>query len=205
MQSTSPAEISSNELIKEFAERCSSASKSIQSYIHADNPAPDEDTMLTLIETNEQLSQAMSKHQRAVLNARRQTNQSNLTKSPPPQPPRDTSLGGIAPEPSLMSENNSSANPTGPPPRLGMPNIPSRQENDENPFDDRHHSALDTKDQSSPAPLQPQEDLSSYHPGFKPTPSYLHRQESSTNTVTMTGAKIEEEVESPAPGPRYRF
>lgn len=39
----------------------------------AQNPAPDPDTMLTLIETNDQLNIAMSRHQRAVLSARKAT------------------------------------------------------------------------------------------------------------------------------------
>lgn len=71
VQSTPSTEIPSNDLIKEFADRASSASRSIQGYIHSTNPAPDEDTLLTLIETNDQLSFAMSKHQRALLQARR--------------------------------------------------------------------------------------------------------------------------------------
>ena len=98
VQSTPSAEIPNNDLIKEFAYRASSASRSIQGYIHSTNPAPDEDTLLTLIETNEHLSIAMSKHQRAVLQARR-----TLTNSPP------------APAPSLPNQDNSPA-PTGPPP-----------------------------------------------------------------------------------------
>ncbi|KAF2757129.1 hypothetical protein EJ05DRAFT_477353 [Pseudovirgaria hyperparasitica] len=71
VQSTPPNEVFSNDLIKEFADRCQSAHKSIQGYINCDSPPPDDDTMLTLIETNEQLSLAASKHQRAVLAARR--------------------------------------------------------------------------------------------------------------------------------------
>lgn len=71
VQSTPPNELIGNELVKEFAERCTSAQRSVQGYIACDNPAPDDDTMLTLIETNEQLSLAASKHQRAVLQARR--------------------------------------------------------------------------------------------------------------------------------------
>lgn len=47
------------------------AQRSVHGYIACDNPAPDDDTMLTLIETNEQLSLAASKHQRAILQARR--------------------------------------------------------------------------------------------------------------------------------------
>jgi hypothetical protein len=71
VQSTPPSEILGNELIKEFAGRCQSASRSIQGYINAENPAPDDDTLLTLIDTNDQLTLAMSKHQRAVLQARK--------------------------------------------------------------------------------------------------------------------------------------
>ena len=71
VRSTPASEVLDNELIKEFAERCQSASRSIQGYIHADNPPPDDDTLLTLIETNDQLTLAMSKHQRAVLQARK--------------------------------------------------------------------------------------------------------------------------------------
>ena len=73
MQTTPPAEVLGNELIKEFVERCQSASRSMQTYIHSDAPAPDEDTLLTLIETNDQLATAMSRHQRALLQARRLT------------------------------------------------------------------------------------------------------------------------------------
>ena len=89
VQSTPPTEVLGNELIKEFAERCQSASRSIQSYIHADNPAPDDDTLLTLIETNDQLTIAMSRHQRALLQARRYLGAATPSPSfvPPPGPP----------------------------------------------------------------------------------------------------------------------
>ena len=83
VQSTPPAEVLGNELIKEFAERCQAASRSIQGYINADSPAPDEDTLLTLIETNDALATALSKHQRAILNARKFG-----ARSTSPQPPR---------------------------------------------------------------------------------------------------------------------
>lgn len=80
VQSTPPAEVLGNELMKEFVERCQSASRSVQSYIHSDSPPPDEDTLLTLIETNDQLATALSRHQRAMLQARRAT-------GTPPNPP----------------------------------------------------------------------------------------------------------------------
>ncbi|KAJ9662758.1 hypothetical protein H2198_001207 [Neophaeococcomyces mojaviensis] len=84
VQSTPPNELLGNELIKEFAERARQAHKSVQNYMGCENPAPDEHTMLTLIETSEQLNIAMSKHQRAVLAARRTTG--SAQSSPQPQP-----------------------------------------------------------------------------------------------------------------------
>jgi hypothetical protein len=69
---TPPAETLDNELIKEFADRCLSASRSIQAYMVSRNPAPDNETMESLIDTNEQLQTALNQHQRSVLNARKQ-------------------------------------------------------------------------------------------------------------------------------------
>ena len=82
VQSTPGAEVIGNDLLKEFSDRCKSASRSIQNYIAAENPSPDADTALTLIETNDQLSMALSKHNRAVLNARKAAGQSS---SPAPE------------------------------------------------------------------------------------------------------------------------
>ncbi|KAF2430813.1 hypothetical protein EJ08DRAFT_211170 [Tothia fuscella] len=80
VQSTAPAELQGNDLVKEFADRCQTAQRSVQGYINCDNPPPDDETMQTLIETSEQLSLAASKHQRAVLQARR----AFASTSPPP-------------------------------------------------------------------------------------------------------------------------
>lgn len=84
VQSTPQDELLGNELIKEFAERARQAHKSIQTFMACENPAPDENTMLTLIETSEQLGIAMNKHQRAVLQARRAAGGSAST-TPQPQ------------------------------------------------------------------------------------------------------------------------
>ena len=84
VQSTPQAELPTNDLVKEFAERARSANKSIQRYMNCENPRPDEDTMLTLIETNDQLNVAMSKHQRTLLQARKATG----VATPSPQPPQ---------------------------------------------------------------------------------------------------------------------
>src|SRR6266536_5051004 len=67
VQSTPPSELLQNELVREFADRCQSASRSIQAYMIAENPSPDNNTMETLIETNELVGKAMNQHQRAVL------------------------------------------------------------------------------------------------------------------------------------------
>ncbi|KAF5138970.1 hypothetical protein E5D57_002759 [Metarhizium anisopliae] len=72
VMNTSPGEMLQNELIKEFADRCLSASRSLQGYMVSENPAPDNETMESLIDTNEQLQTALNQHQRAVLNARKQ-------------------------------------------------------------------------------------------------------------------------------------
>ena len=98
MQSTPAAEVEHSDLVREFATRVQSASRSVQTYIHSNDPAPDEDTLLTLIETNDLLSTAMSKHSRALLQARRSQStspntalqQSQQAPRPPASPPPRT-------------------------------------------------------------------------------------------------------------------
>ncbi|KAI1619636.1 hypothetical protein EDD37DRAFT_642765 [Exophiala viscosa] len=85
VQSTPSAELLSTDLVQEFAERARSAQRSIQGYLNCQHPAPDPDTTLTLIETNDLLNIAMSKHQRAVLQARK----SNGLATPSPQPEQE--------------------------------------------------------------------------------------------------------------------
>lgn len=66
-----PEELLDNDLVKEFADRCQSASRSMQMYMLAEDPAPDNDTMEAIIDTNEQLQSSLNQHQRAVLSARK--------------------------------------------------------------------------------------------------------------------------------------
>ena len=91
--STPADEVLQNELIREFSERCHSAQRSMQTYINCNNPVPDDDTMLTLIETNEQLSLATSRYQRSLLSARRAL---GITPSPQPEGPPNAN-GAFAP------------------------------------------------------------------------------------------------------------
>jgi hypothetical protein len=239
VQSTPANELIGNELVKEFAERCTAAQRSVQGYIACDDPAPDDDTMLTLIETNEQLSLAASKHQRAVLQARRLLSPSptppiSQTNNVPAGVPRNdapslpalsasTTEQNYVPPPasSYVSPPSSTYSPppvqSYAPPKQGYSSGPSqsyaphknddlplppslqaggtRQGNtstaNDNPFADHHTStytppagtlnSISSNGYGSPA--EP------YHPGFQSTPSYLGRQESSANNLTMHGAQ----------------
>ncbi|MCJ1401779.1 hypothetical protein MMC11_004996 [Xylographa trunciseda] len=221
VQSTPPNEVMGNELIKEFSERCQSASRSIQGYINSDNPAPDEDTLLTLIETNDQLSMAMSKHQRAVLQARKMTGQ--ITPDPPAVPLRDAPPQNTYPFPSQetylpasglqQAQDAQIAPPPGPPPRLAMP---QRQQTPNNPFDDSNHAVAQpgtngtsTLGPPSAAPGAQPSAYKAYSPAYQAAPNYANRQDSSLNNATMYGAGAgDEEPESPGDTRRpvqYRF
>jgi hypothetical protein len=228
VQSTPPHELLGNDLVKEFSERCMAAQRSIQGYINCDSPAPDDDTMLTLIETNEQLSLAASKHQRAVLQARRAVqgpspsppvfnNQSQFqppapapmtsaTYSPPPQPPRNEQP--ILP-PIDVGQREPSRDPNSyqkdelhlPPSLQAAPGRAQRTssydkpksapETEDDPFADHHVSGYGAPPGPPPghdevSPVNGQ-NMMPPNPGYHSTPSYLGRQESSANNLTMTG------------------
>lgn len=73
-------ELLESDLVREFASRCQSASKSIQAYMTSEDPAPDNDTMETLLDANEQLQAALNAHQRATLSAKKSL---GVTGTPP--------------------------------------------------------------------------------------------------------------------------
>lgn len=180
VQSTPHSELLQNDLIREFANRCQSASRSIQAYMAAEHPAPDNDTMLTLIEANEKLSLAATKHQRAVLQARKSLGFSNTPNqqpspsvspantssfAPPPERPRSNPKHPAPPSRKsfpnptqpVVSRASSFPTPTQPmaPRASTLPNLPAA----ENPFTDpveSSHGPMNTvQDHSEP-----------YHPGF---------------------------------------
>jgi hypothetical protein len=209
VQSTPPSELLANELVREFADRCQSASRSVQAYMIAENPSPDNDTMETLIETNEQLNKAMNQHQRAILSARKAMGLGDGT--PTGTPPGRTE-SGFAP-------------PPGPPPTLSHPVPPVRKpapqipppgdyaptglDEDDNPFSDPSDSKAPKppfpRDQPPKATGQFNDTLGvePYHPGFKETPSYIGRQDSSLGKVTMQAAvPTTPDVEEQAEGSR---
>ncbi|KAL4994297.1 hypothetical protein BDV10DRAFT_153290 [Aspergillus recurvatus] len=112
VQSTPPSEMLTNDLIQEFSARSRRAQRAISNYIHATNPPPDEDTLLTLIETNDELSVALSKHQRAMLQARKALGQQT--------PPAETATAAQSPEHSDQSITGASTSRAVPPPPVPL-------------------------------------------------------------------------------------
>lgn len=168
VQSTPPTELIGNELVKEFVERCQSASRSVQGYIHSTNPPPDEDTLLTLIETNDQLSTAISRHQRALLQARRVTGAANNNIASPPSLPPSGLSGGLSEVPGSQPRGGMpivqplfSLPPDHPPPPQPPPSQQQQQLNTQarlqDPFNDHQHPDMSrASPDNMQAPLEPQ-------------------------------------------------
>ncbi|KAL2121862.1 hypothetical protein VTJ04DRAFT_2317 [Mycothermus thermophilus] len=100
---TPASELLANELVHEFADRCNAASRSIQGYMNATDPAPDTNTMESLIDVNEQLQHALNLHRRAVLQARKLQDQANpqgQTQTPPQSQSQQQSRSSTSPDPS---------------------------------------------------------------------------------------------------------
>lgn len=93
---TPSTEVLNNDLVKEFADRCLSASRSIQGYMTAENPGPDNETMETLIDVNEELQQALNSQKRAALSARKELGIGDRSQNPSPSPQPETN-GSSAP------------------------------------------------------------------------------------------------------------
>ncbi|WYZ45516.1 hypothetical protein EsH8_VIII_000832 [Colletotrichum jinshuiense] len=212
---TPPQEVINNDLIKEFADRCLSASKSIQLYMVAENPSPDNDTMEHLIDTNEQLQSALNQHQRAILGARKQLGVGSRSENTSPvssQTPENQlahrtqgwqqpqSSSGSTPPPSLptrLAEGNgkgkaseSFAPPLGPPPKAQSKPLAEDPFKDPQP-ENTYSSSSKAGGSGYTAELpgeEPRLAFEPYHPGFNSTPSYLGRQDSAVGKVTMHGA-----------------
>lgn len=217
---TPASEVLDNDLIKEFADRCQSASRSIQAYMVADDPSPDNDTMEHLIDTNEQLQSALNQHQRAVLGARKQLGIGARSENTTPSP-ESAEVNGFS-----RQQNWLGSEPMAAPAGLNPPPLPSRTGNGkgkatelyapsgpsgsdkslveapgEDPFKDPLPEGSSSKAGSSTAldlSEPPRLGFEPYHPGFNPTPSYLGRQESAVGKVAMHGASGSVEPPEPA-------
>lgn len=208
LQSTPPEQVLNQDLIKEFSDRCLAAQRSMQEYISCTAPPPDDDTLQTLIETNEQLSLAISRHQRAVLQARRILGQSpspalgsnNAAFAPPPQhqsAPQQQSLQ----QPSLLDStnphntyspvspvDNTFSAPPGPPP--GHRSAAALTPNDPfaDPVESTHNHDLDyTNHPQEPRNYGPSLETNSRPAYGAVTESYMGRQYSAANGLTMHG------------------
>lgn len=156
IQSTPSAELLSNDLVKEFAERAQSAQRSIQGYMNSDDPHPDEDTMMTLIETSDQLNIAMSKHQRAVLQARKMMGLSSPNVQTPPPGTMQNSYAPPPPQQQSYQSQNPYSQPQGFSPPPGPP--PAAQ------------GAVRSSDYTYPLPLAPANAYPSFPQSAQPPP-----------------------------------
>ncbi|ORY67457.1 uncharacterized protein BCR38DRAFT_158692 [Pseudomassariella vexata] len=213
--STPPAEVLNNDLIKEFADRCTSASRSIQMYMSADSPAPDNDTMESLIDTNEQLQASLSLHQRAMLNARKLVGigaPGSDTSGDLGPPQQNGSGSSRRPSPNPEMHGAADEEYYEPPPGPPLPHRkpvgngkgkerdydnavagPSRSHTppaEEDPFRDPQPAVSGSGAGSSSRPQDdepPRLAFEPFHPGFSATSSYLNRQDSALGKETMHG------------------
>ena len=204
VQSTPPNEFVGNELIKEFVDRCQSASRSIQGYIHSENPAPDEDTLMTLIETSDQLSLALSRHQRAMLQARKAAGSSpGATPDvvPPPGPPPGLVNGSSghaaqpnpAPVPGLFSNPNKATKQREIAENLAQAQEPQSQDN---PFSDQHATPAVPQDYGMPpSGIRHEEPSSPTRSSYPSGPSH-HR------NISELESPVSPEIRRPV---QYRF
>ncbi|KAM0325089.1 hypothetical protein ACHAQA_007628 [Verticillium albo-atrum] len=215
---TPPQELLNNDLVKEFADRCQSATRSIQLYMLAEDPAPDNDTMENLIDANEQLQSALNQHQRGVLNARKQlglnsTSDRNqppsleMTNGQPPLPPIESRPQQQQQwQPSQPTSSSSTPAPQQPPrkavgatkgkttdtyapPDGPPPGLPPKEQM----FDfggDPFKDPTPAPLRGAPPPPPPSELAHDPYkqPGFNPTQSYVGRQDSAVGHATMHGA-----------------
>lgn len=247
---TPSTEVLDNDLVKEFADRCLSASRSIQGYMTAENPGPDNETMESLIDVNEELQQALNNEKRARLSARKELGLGDRSEnvSPAPEvngssrPPMPESTGSYAAQGGAFPSGGAYAGdsapplprkplnngkgkgrqepdpadyvppPPGPPPGHPSAAGPSRSANatpaDEGQDPFRDPEPAGSRGGRAPQLEEPRLADEPFHPGFgEPTRSYIGRQDSAFNKVTMHGAGYgpsdqdgDKEVVSPVAG-----
>lgn len=232
---TPSTEVLDNDLVKEFADRCLSASRSIQGYMTAENPGPDNETMESLIDVNEELQQALNNEKRARLSARKELGVDARSENVSPAPEVNGSNRPPMPEPSGSYSTQGGAFPSGgayagdsapPLPRKPLNNGKGKARQDPDPAEyvppppgpPPGHPAAGYSSAAGPSrsanttpasegqdPFRDPEPAGSrgrapqleeprladepFHPGFgEPTRSYIGRQDSAFNKVTMHGA-----------------
>jgi len=218
-----------HELIREFADRCLSASRSIQAYMAARDPSPDNDTMEALIDTNEQLQQALNQHQRAVLNARKHLGLGERSENVSPAAPPGDGADGRGPPPPVPNrefpdgwgKGKSAELPPLPPGAAAAGPSRSRSgtpREEENPFRDPQPEPSRPGGSSRPAgpvpaeAAEPRLALEPFNPGFTlpadrdkgahSDAAFLQqRQDSAIRNTTMRGAADGAAAASEGPRP----
>lgn len=238
---TPSTEVLDNDLVKEFADRCLSASRSIQGYMAAENPGPDNETMESLIDVNEELQQALNNEKRARLSARKELGVDSRSENVSPAPEVNGSSRPPIPEPSGSYSAQGGAFPAGggayagetapPLPRKPLNNGKGKGRLEPDPAEyvapppgppPGHYSAGNYSSAAAAGPSrsanatpadegqdpfrdpepagprggggapqleEPRLADEPFHPGFgEPTRSYLGRQDSAANKLTMHGA-----------------
>ena len=189
----------------------------------AENPSPDNDTMETLIETNEQLSKALNQHQRGILSARKVMGLGNGESGVTPPSATATPAG--------RTESGFAA-PPGPPPnhskpsRKAVPKAPQIpppgdyaptdvDDDNENPFSD----PLETSTRNEQKPPFPKDKppttaglfndrlgIEPYHPGFQETQSYTDRQDDAGETSGNDNVRNQgHRTQASGKAPVYRY
>ncbi|KAJ5053750.1 uncharacterized protein L3040_000041 [Drepanopeziza brunnea f. sp. 'multigermtubi'] len=201
VQSTPPSEILHHELVREFADRCQSASRSIQAYMIAENPSPDNDTMEQLIETNEQLNRAMNQHQRALLSARKAASQgANGASTPPAADLHGAFAPPAGPPPGrTISRTNSTLarKPVKTNSQRSVAQVPAGPEAEKSSSAWKTANPPFPRDEPSAATGQFNDRMGvePYHPGFSSTPSFTGRPQSSMGKVMIHTAAVPERDE----------
>ena len=201
-ESTGPADFEGNELLQEFTARCTTASRSIQQYMKADNPPPDNDTMLTLIETNDQLSLAQSTYSRALLRARKMmgvdrasplmtaaNGQTDSNGYAPPLPSRNGKARAIDDDYLYARHDSDSISISSNP--FADPLAPPSDESGAGPSTSKGKSKefVWPSDGNSPTgQFDDHHGVEPFHPGFNSTNSYIQRQNSAFNGLKMSSA-----------------
>jgi len=195
---TPPAKLLEDDLVKEFVERCQRASRSIQGYMDCRDPTPDHETMETLIDTNEQLQNALNLHRRATLSARKNMDltapldishiHADERQPPTRASPPAAGLGIHTSSGSGSGKNETNGKGKGreyePLSYAGSSAGPSRSHTpqvEDNPFQDPDETRGSWEAGGSSDRYHSQEPrlaFEPYHPGFESTASYVGRQES---------------------------
>lgn len=220
---TPPERVLTDDLLREFAQRCRDALRSIQAYIFSNDPVPDLDTLETLVKIEKEISFQLSSCYEKYLNSRRiyedamvrfpdpsrgqqQQQPANMRYSAfgPHEAPNDTTAASVLPP----SSSPPAAPPPGPPPGRQPLDTKAAGGGSQNPFGDHNETAPGMADLQPP--LQPQM-YGLPPPSVSPVSGYPHPgpgngvSPSPTHEYTREIEYPADQQQLAASKPRYRF